>query len=79
MTSLAERIAQRGYGKYLLTGMLTGAALKEQARPDSAFKILNVRSLDDGEGNFLPRFEVTMPSGTYIVSVIDEQTIEEEP
>lgn len=70
---------QRFIGKYLLTGMLTMAAAMEQARPDSAFTILGVHPLADDNGDALPRFQITMPSGTYTVAIIDEDLIEEEP
>lgn len=75
----ASDLQQRFTGKYLLTGMLTMSAIQEQARPDSAFNILDVQPMVDDNGDVLPRFKVTMPFGTYTVAIIDEDTIEEEP
>lgn len=79
MTSLREAVQARFAGKALLTGMFLGLAIKEQANKDSAFTILDVRPLVDDNGDYVPRFEVVMPSGTYIVSVIEETSIDEEP
>lgn len=72
-------LQQKGIGKALITGLLTGSLYQEQARPDSAFTILAVRPLQDEDGNYLNRVEVDMPSGTYTIAVIDQDMIEEEP
>lgn len=78
-TSLDQARYEQRNGKALLTGMLLGSMLKEQTNPDSPFKILDVRPLVDDNGNYLPRFEIDMPSGTYTVALIDADVIEEEP
>lgn len=79
MTTMGEALWQKMTGRSLITGMLIGSMLKEQANPDSAFKILDVRPLVDDHGNYLNRLEVDMPSGTYTIAVLDEYVVEEEP
>jgi hypothetical protein len=71
---------QQRMGKYLLTGMLSMTAMQEMTKPNSAFKILDVRVPTDASGQVLPRFEIDMPSGTYTIAIIDNgEAIQEEP
>lgn len=77
MTSATK--VDQAIGKSLLTGMLIGTLAKSQADPNSPFTLLDVRPLVDDDGNYLHRFEVDMPSGTYTIAVIDADLIEEEP
>lgn len=79
MTTMSEALLQKMSGRSLMTGMVLGGMLKEQANPNSAFKILDVRPLLDDDGNYLNRLEVDMPSGTYTIAVLDQDVIEEEP